>query len=43
LSKNPTATSTDIRENLFPKISEKAKDNANYKIQIVLGRAYAGR
>ena len=43
LEKNKTSTSTEIRDNLFPDISEQAKDNAAYEIQVILGRAYNGR
>ena len=43
LEKNKTSTSTEIRDNLFPDISEQARDNAAYEIQVILGRAYNGR
>ena len=35
--------STEIRDKLFPFISENAKDNAAFEIQVILGRAYTGR
>ena len=37
-----TVSSTEIRDNLFPDISQRAKDNAAYEIQVILGRAYRG-
>ena len=36
-------SSTEIRDMLFPDISEKAKNNAAYEIQVILGRVYNGR
>jgi hypothetical protein len=41
-SKNRWTESTEIRDALFPNISEKAKDNAAHEIQSVLGRGAAG-
>uniref|UniRef100_A0A6C0D654 Uncharacterized protein n=1 Tax=viral metagenome TaxID=1070528 RepID=A0A6C0D654_9ZZZZ len=35
--------STEIRDKLFPEMSESAKGNAAYKIQIILNRVYNGR
>jgi hypothetical protein len=37
-----TVLSTEIRDKLFPDISQKAKDNAAHEIQVILGRAYSG-
>jgi hypothetical protein len=37
-----TVPSTEIRDNLFPDMSNDVKDNAAYEIQVVLGRAYSG-
>ena len=42
-NKNREVSSTEIRDILFPDISEKAKDNAAWEIQVILGRAYNGR
>ena len=41
-NKNRTVSSTEIRDKLFPDISEKAKNSAAYEIQVILGRAYSG-
>ena len=38
LKEHPGSLSTTIRENLFPNMSENLKQNANYEIQVVLGR-----
>ena len=38
LKEHPGSLSTTIRENLFPNMSENLKRNANYEIQVVLGR-----
>ena len=38
-----TVSSTEIRDTLFPDISENAKKNAAHEIQVILGRAYYGR
>jgi len=43
LKANPGSSSTTIRDELFPGMDEKNKNNAAYEIQVVLGRAYAGR
>jgi hypothetical protein len=46
LAANPKATSIEIRDKLFPQMkemSEQIQSIAEYQIQVVLGRAYAGR
>ena len=44
LANNPgrTVMSTEIRDNLFPNMPIKIKDNAAHEIQVVLGRPYSG-
>ena len=41
-NKSREVSSTEIRDNLFPGISEKANNSAEYEIQVILGRAYSG-
>jgi hypothetical protein len=43
LKNNPGCRSIEIREKLFPEMDESLKANANWEIQVVLGRGYAGR
>ena len=39
----PNSSSTIILDSLFPTMQPDSKQNAAYEIQVVLGRAYAGR
>ena len=43
LEENPGIRSTAIRDQLFPDMDPALKDNAEYEIQVVLGRDYHGR